>query len=159
MGLSLKWEEMSAFLEGAKMHGENFYNMLWGTVIADLPLIENRTAASIIMMFTPAPGIGGAMPNNAFCYIGITESTLYVIALDAYNTSKIIGTFVVPYSNITSLKMRKGMGSHTVEIEAGGYISLTVKSTSIGTNIKDQKERMAGFLAAMEAWQRGIHGG
>jgi hypothetical protein len=168
MGLSLKQEDMVNYLEQAKAQAESligaeapretFYHMLWGTVIADLPVIEGRTAASVVMAFLPAPGVGGAMPNNAFCYIGMTEGTLYVIALDAWDTSKIIGTFEVPFSTITSLKMRKGLGSQTIEIQAGGFISLTVKGTSVGTNIKDQKERMAGFISGMEHWKSYIPG-
>jgi hypothetical protein len=66
----------------------------------------------------------------------------------------------MPFANITSLTMRKGLGSHTIEVECGEneYVSLTVKSTSIGTNIKDQKERMAGFITAMEHWKSYIPG-
>jgi hypothetical protein len=151
MSLSLKKEKMIAYLEGAKAPGENFRCMLWGTVYAKLS-IKNLSAVSKTMLFTAAPGAAGT-PNNAFCYIGLTEGGLYVIALDAYNTEKIIGTFTLPLAGITSLKSRKALlgGSHIVEAECGGeYVSLTVKSTSLGTDIKDQKERMEGFLAAIE---------
>jgi len=37
-------------------------------------------------------------------------------------------------------------GSHTVEVECGGFLSLTVKGVSLGTNIKDQKKRLEDFL-------------
>jgi len=157
MGLSLKKEEMVQFLENVKAPGETFSSMLWGTVIANLTSFQNRSAVSIIMAFTPAPGVGGSL-NNAFCYIGLTERSLYVVAVDAYNTSKITGTFALPLVNISSLKVRKTAfgASHTIDVEYGGeFISLTVKSTSVGTNIKDQKERMAAFLTAMEALQKG----
>jgi hypothetical protein len=152
MGLSLKKEKMAEYLENAKAQDENFKCMLWGTVIAKLPKFEGRTLVSKIMFFTPAPGIGGSMPNNAFCYIGVTEKSFYVIALDAYDTSKIIGTFMLPFADITSFAARKAFlgGSHVVEIECEGHVHLTVKNTSIGTNIKDQKERVAAFLAEME---------
>ena len=150
MGLSLKKEEMIQYLENIKAPGENFSCMLWGTVIAKLSSFHDHSAASIIMAFTLAPGVGGFL-NNAFCYIGVTEQKIYVVALDSYNTSKIVGTFAVPFANITSFKGGKAFGSYTVTLECGERISLTVKSTSVGTNIKDQKERMAEFVTAMEA--------
>ena len=159
MGLSLKKEKMIEYLERAKMQGESFRCMLWGTVFADLPILKNRSAVSVAMLFTLAPGVSGTL-NNAFCYIGLTEKCLYVIALDAYNTSNIIGTFSVPFTHITSINLRKtSLGaSHTVEVEYGGFISLTVKGISLGTNISDQKERMKVFLAAIEDLQKRISG-
>jgi len=159
MSLSLKKEKMVEFLEAAKFEGENFKCMLWGTVIADLPVIKNRTAVSVIMQFTAAPGAAATM-NNAFCYIGLTEMSLYVAAVDSYNTSKVIGTFMLPLAKITSLKIRKALfgSSHTVELECEGFISLTVKSTSLGTDIKDQKERMEYFLAEMETLKNSVPG-
>ena len=160
MGLSLKKEEMVQFLESAKSQDERFKHMLWGTVIAKLPSIQNRSAASQVMLFfSHVPGVAGT-PDNAFCYIGITEKSLYVIALDTYDTSKIIGTFILPFVEITSLAVWKAMfgASHTVEIECGehGHISLTVKNTSIGTDIKDQKERVEAFLAEIGALKTSI---
>ena len=152
MSLSLKKEKMVEYLEDAKVQGENYKCMLWGTIYAKFSSFQNRSAASIAMAFTPAPGVAGSL-NNAFCYIGLTEKSLYVIALDAYNTSRITGTFALPFENITSLKMRKALlgSSHRVEIECGEFVILTVKRTSLGTNIKDQKERMEEFLTALEA--------
>ena len=149
MGLSLKREEMIEFLEAAKTQAENFGCMLWGTVYADISSFQNRSDVSNIISWFGAPGVSGSL-DGAFCYIGLTEQSLYVIALDAYNTSKIIGTFVIPFHNITSVKLSKGLGSFTVVIDSGSSVSLTVKNTSIGTNIKDQKERVAGFLEAIE---------
>ena len=151
MGLSLKQEEMINYLEAAKVPGETFSCMLWGTVYADISNFENHSAASQIMALTLQPGVSGSL-NNAFCYIGLTEASLYVIALDSYNTSKITAHFVLPYANTTSLEIRKApLGvSHTLEIACGELVVLTVKGTSIGTNIKDQKARMEFFLAAME---------
>jgi hypothetical protein len=158
MGLSLKKEEMISFLENVKIPGETFRHMLWGTATStDLMSFQNRSAASIIIFFTASAGVSGSL-IQAFCYIGMTDTSLYVVALDAYNTSQIVGTFTLPYANITSLKIRKtALGaSHTIEIdiEGGGFISLVVKGISIGTDIKDQKERMAGFLAAIEGWKK-----
>ena len=79
-----------------------------------------------------------------------------MIALDAYDTSRITGTFALPFANITSLTVRKALlgGSRKVEIECGEFISLTVKGISLGTDIKDQKERMAEFLTAIEALKK-----
>jgi len=47
---------------------------------------------------------------------------------------------VLPYADITSLKVSKTMlgASHTVDIVCGGYLSLVVKGVSLGTDIKDQ---------------------
>ena len=149
---------MIEYLEGAKAQGENFKCMLWGTVYANLPVIGNRSAASILMLFSPAPGVSG-MINNAFCYIGLTERTLYVIALDAYDTSRILGTFALPLAGITSLKTRKTpLGPHVVVIECGEYVKLSIKNTSLGTNIKDQKERAEEFLAEMELLKERVSG-
>ena len=156
MGLSLKSEEMVQFLENAKTPGETFRHMLWGTATSkDLLSFKNRSVASAIMFFTATPGAAG-MLAQAFCYIGMTDNCLYVIALDAYNTSKIVGTFALPYADITSLKLRKTMlgASYTIDIECGGYLSLVVKGVSLGTDIKDQKERMEGFLTALEGWKK-----
>jgi len=72
MSLSLKKEKMIAYLEGAKAQDEEFKCMLWGTVYAQTSNFENRSAMSIAMAFTPAPGVSGSL-NNAFCYIGMTE--------------------------------------------------------------------------------------
>ena len=149
MGLSLKKEEMIKYLEELKAPEETFRCMLWGTVYAKLSSFHDHSVASLIMAFTPAPGVGGFL-NNAFCYIGVTDQKIYVAALDSYNTSKIVGTFALPFANITSLKVSKAFGSYIVDIECGEYVGLTVKSTSIGTNIKDQKERMGEFVAAIE---------
>jgi len=151
MGLSLKQEEMIQFLESTKVPGETFNCMLWGTIYADISNFYNHSAASFIMSFTLQPGVAGSL-NNAFCYIGLTERSIYVIALDSYNTSKITGYFAFPYANITTLEIRRAPlgASHTIEIECGDFAYLTVKGTSIGTNIKDQKARMEVFLAAME---------
>jgi len=151
MGLSLKQEEMIKYLEDAKAPGETFKCMLWGTVYADFSSFQNHSAASIFMAGTLTAGVAGSL-NNAFCYIGLTDQSIYVIAVDAYNTSTITASFGLPLAGITMLNIRKAPlgASHTVEIESGEYVSLTVKSTSIGTNIKDQKERMQFFLAEME---------
>jgi hypothetical protein len=157
MSLSLKKEKMIEYLEDVKIQGENFRCMLWGTVYAKLSDFHNHSAVSIIMFFTPAPGVSGFL-NNAFCYIGLTEESLYVVALDSYDTARIIGNFKIPLSSITSLNMRKGLGSHTIEIGSNGFISLNVKSTSIGTNIADQKKRMEEFLVAIEALKSSIPG-
>jgi hypothetical protein len=158
MGLSLKKEEMISFLEEVKTPGETFRHMLWGTATSeDLASFENRSITSVIMSFSSASGVSGSL-IQAFCYIGLTDTSLYVVALDAYNTSKIVGTFTLPYGIITSLKVRKTAfgASHTIDIdvEGGGFVSLVVKGVSIGTDIKDQKERMAGFLAAIEGWKK-----
>lgn len=157
MSLSLKKEKMIEYLEGAKAQEENFKCMLWGTVYAKISSFQNRSAVSTAMAFTGAPGVSGSL-NNAFCYIGLTEKSMYVIALDAYNTSRITGTFALPFANITSLNVRKALlgGSHTVEIECGEFISLTVKGISLGTNMKDQKERLVGFLAEIDTLKRSI---
>ena len=153
MGLSLKKEEMVQFLEAAKSPGENFNSMLWGTVYADLSSFQGHSAASQFMAGFGGAGVAGSL-DNAFCYIGLTEHNMYVIALDSYNTSKIIGTFALTFANMTSLDMRKGFGgSYTVTVGYGSNIDLTVKGVSIGTDIKDQKERLAGFVAAIEALQ------
>ena len=159
MSLSLKKEKMIEYLEGAKAQDENFRCMLWGTVYAKSSSFQNRSAASIAMAFTSAPGVSGSL-NNAFCYIGITEKSLYAIALDAYNTSRITGTFVLPFANITSLNVREALlgGSHKVEIECGEFVSLAVKGISLGTDIKDQKERMLDFLTTIEALKGSIPG-
>ena len=151
MGLSLKQQEMVEFLESAKQKNESFKVMLWGTIIADLPLLEDRTIASAIMVFMPVGGVA-AMPNNAFCYIGISEKCLYAIALDAYNTSKIIGTFVLPFDQLTALNVRKTMlGSYVVEATCeDSFVSLTVKNTALGTNIKDQKQRVEIFMEEIQ---------
>ena len=151
MGLSLKQEEMILFLEDAKAPGETFSCMLWGTVYADFSSFKDHSAASILMASTLTAGVAGSL-NNAFCYIGLTENSIYVIGLDAYNTSTITASFALPLATITMLNIRKAPlgASHTIEIESGEYVSLTVKGTSIGTNIKDQKERMQFFLAEME---------
>jgi len=156
MGLSLKAAEMNQFLESIKVPGENFKCMLWGTVTStDLHSFQNRSAASAIMFFAGVPGAAGSL-SNCFCYIGVTEYSLYVVALDAYNTSKIVGSFNLPYAHITSLKVFKTAfgASHSIDIECGGFVNLTVKSTSIGTDIKDQKQRMELFLATMELWKK-----
>ena len=83
-----------------------------------------------------------------------------MIALDAYDTSRITGTFALPFANITSLNVRKALlgGSHKVEIVCGEFVSLTVKGISLGTDIKDQKERMVEFLAAIEALKGSMPG-
>ena len=143
---------MIGYLEEAKAQGENFRCMLWGTVYADPSNFQNQSTASLLVARSGAPGVAGSL-NNAFCYIGLTGKSLYAIALDAYNTSTITGTFVLPFANITSLKTRKGLfgWSHTIEIACGEPIRLTVKSISLGTDIKDQKERLVGFLEAIEA--------
>jgi len=158
MGLSLKKEKMVEYLENAKGQAENFRCMLWGTVFAKRSNFHDRSIVSKIMAFSPAPGVASSSLNNAFCYIGLTSQNLYVIALDAYNTSKITGTFTIPFANITSLNIRKSIlgGSHTIEIGYGEFVSLTVKGISIGTDIKDQKERMAEFLSVMESWKERI---
>ena len=151
MGLSLKQKEMVEFLEAAKQGNESFITMLWGTIIAELPLIEGRTAVSAIMQFMPVGGVA-AMPNNAFCYIGVSDRSLYAIALDAYNTSKIIGTFVVPFNRMSALQVRKTMlGSYVVDaICEDGSVNLTVKNTSLGTDIKDQKQRVEAFITEIQ---------
>jgi len=46
--------------------------------------------------------------------------------------------------------------SRIVEVECGERIELTVKRTWFGTNIKDQKVRMAEFLEAIDALQISI---
>ena len=156
MGLSLKKDEMIKFLQEIKADGETFSCMLWGVCYAKLPIFENRSTASIIMLFSLRPGVAGTI-DNAFCYIGITQKSLYVIALDAYNTSKVISSFAVPFTSINSLKMKKGMtGSYTVDVESEGNIRLVVKSTSLGTDIKDQKERLTGFVVQIEALQESL---
>ena len=159
MGLSLKKEEMIRYLEDAKAQGEYFKCMLWGTVYAKFSSFQNRSAATWIMAFSAAPGVAGSL-NNCFCYIGLTDQSIYVIALDAYNTSKIIGTFALPFANFTSLKIHKTFlgASHRVEIDCGERIWLTVKSPSIGTNIKDQKAQMEEFLASIAVLKSGFSG-
>ena len=151
MGWSLKKEKMVEFLEAAKRQEEVFLCMLWGTVYAETRF-ENRSLASKVTAARGTPGVGGS-PNGAFCYIGLTDQSLYVIALDFYNTSNIIGTFAFPLIHITSIAIRRGLfgWSYTVGVECGQRISLTIKGTSLGTNIKDQKERMRYFLASMES--------
>ena len=150
MGLSLKQEEMVQFLEELKTPGENFTSMLWGTIYADMSDFQNHSLASQMIARAGAAGVAGSL-DGAFCYIGLTDQSLYVVAVDSYNTSSITGTFAVPFTTISSLKTTKGLGSQTVIIDCGKPITLTVKSTSIGTNIKDQKQRMADFLTKIEA--------
>ena len=152
MGLSLKQEEMVEFLEDAKAPGETFKCMLWGTVYASYSSFQNHSAVSKLVADSAGAGVAGSL-NNAFCYIGLTDQCLYVIGLDTYNTSIITASFALPLANVTLLNIRKAPfgASHTIEIESGDYVSLTVKGVSIGTNIKDQKERMQAFLAEIEA--------
>jgi len=156
MGLSLKQEEMLEFLEAAKTESESFSVMLWGTAYASASKFQDRSAASNMIIGEGGGGVVGSV-NNAFCYIGLTDQCLYAIAVDSYNTSKVIGTIKVPFAQITSLNVRKAAfgASHTVEVSFGDdFVSLTVKSTSVGTNIKDQKERMNAFLSQVEALKR-----
>jgi len=152
MSLSLKKDKMIEYLEDAKVHDEEFECMLWGTVNAKFTSFTNRSAASMAMAFTHAPGVAGSL-NNAFCYIGMTGQSLYVIALDSYNTSRITGTFSIPFTSIASLKVRKGIFgiTHTVEVESDEFVRLTVKGVSLGTDIKDQKDRMKVFLSKTKA--------
>ena len=159
MSLSLKKEKMIEYLNCAKAPDESFTCMLWGTVFADISRFQNRAVVSLVMAFTPTPGVAGSL-DNAFCYIGLTEKTLYVIALDTYNTTKITGTFALPLVHITALTLRKGLlgVSYTVEIVCGEYISLTVKGLWLGTDIKDQKERMGTFVSRIEALKTSISG-
>ena len=155
MGLSLKKAEMIKFLEEAKQPDEEFSCMLWGTVMADLPLIEGRTFASTIMQFMPVGGVA-AMPDNAFCYIGVTQKCLYTIAVDSYNTSKVLASFALPFDKMKSLTVRKSKltGSYViVALSDDGYVNLTVKNISLGTDIKDQKQRVQQFIAEIEPRQ------
>ena len=152
MELSLKKERMIEYLEGVKAPGETFRCMLWGVVYADTSRFQNQSLTSKVVADSDVPGVAGSS-GSGFCYIGVTDQSLYVIALDSYNTSIITGTFAIPFASITGLTIRKALlgGSRTIEITCDEWISLTVKSTSIGTNIKDQKERMGEFLAIMES--------
>ncbi|MCL1803071.1 MAG: hypothetical protein FWG30_05430 [Eubacteriaceae bacterium] len=157
MSLSLKKEKMIEYLQDAKKHDENFECMLWGTIYADNLSFKNRSAMSKGMVFTAAPGVSGSL-NQAFCYIGMTEKSFYAIALDAYDTSKIIGTFYIPYTSISSLHVQKAIltNTHRVMIDFGDIVTLTVKGISLGTDINDQKERMADFLAAARVLQSSL---
>lgn len=151
MGLSLKKDDMIKFLDDVKTPEETYSIMLWGTVSALINDFKGRSLASLIMAFTPAPGVGASL-TNAFCYMGLTEETFYAVAVDSYNTSNVIGTFRFPLKEITSFNLRKGIlgNSYSFGIICGGPASFTVKSTSIGTDIKDQKERMADFIEAIK---------
>ena len=160
MGISLKKDEMVEFLEVLKTPDENFTIMLWGTVYAKASKFQDRSAASEYMIDEGGVGVTGSL-NNAFCYIGLTDRGLYVVALDSYNTSKIIGTIKVPFEQITALNVLKAPfgASYTAEVHfAGDFIGVTVKSTSVGTNIKDQKERMNTFLSQIAALQGRVAG-
>jgi hypothetical protein len=150
MGLSLKKEDMVTFLEEIKEDDESFKCMLWATLYAKLPVFKGKSTVSKVMQFTLTPGVGG-MINNSFCYAGITDKTLYVVAVDSYDTSRVIATFKLPFSDMEVFKINKGlMGVYKLTIDTGNQVILTLKSTSIGTNIKDQKERVVDFLAAVE---------
>jgi len=155
MTLSLKKEKMVEFLEGHKAQGETFSCMLWGTVFADEAYFQNWGLVSRIMFSQNAAGISGS-PNTAFCYIGLTEQSLYVVAVDTNDTSKITAVFTVPFADVSFLSIKKAlMGSQIIDIGCAGFteeaMRLTIKGTSVGTNIKDQKERMQAFITAMEA--------
>ena len=188
MNLSLKKENMTEYLEAVKAQGEFFICMLWGTVIPDLSNVENlsifSTGADLIIpnsqnpsYFQFAPDViewfNNAMPRakmkyirriNAypsFCYIGLSEKSLYVVAVDRSDTSRIIGTIALPLASITSLKIRKTiLGSIILNItgDSSGHAILTIKGTSTGTDIEDQRERMAAFLAAIDALKTDIPG-
>jgi hypothetical protein len=153
VGLSLKKEEMAAFLEETKVPGECFRCMLWGTVRADPESFRNQSViSSLTDDDSSIPGVVGS-EDSGFCYIGLTDQSLYVVAVNALNTSMITGRWVIPFVNITALSLHKGLlgNSYAIGIEYGERIDLTVKSVSIGTNIKDQKERMKFFVAAVES--------
>jgi len=160
MGISLKKDEMVQFLDAAKTPEENFTIMLWGTVYAKASRFQDRSGASEFMIDEGGTGVTSSL-NDVFCYAGLTDRSLYVVALDSYNTSKIISTIRVPFEQIAKLNVRKAPfgASYTAEVHfAEDYVGVTVKSTSLGTNIKDQKERMNLFLTQIEALQGSIPG-
>jgi len=134
---------MIEYLEAAKSKGVSFRCMLWGTVNANVYAIE------------------GVMPPRnrmPFCYIGLTEKCLYLVTLGVFFTSKATWTFTFPFADITMLKVRKGPFGiwYTIKIKGGDDVPLwfSVKGISLGTDIKDQKERMSVFLAEIETLKR-----
>jgi hypothetical protein len=164
MGLLLKREEMVRFLEGAKVNPqENFSCMLWGTVrgnAADFSAPDESLMRDLTDLGSNLSIAND--PNGGFCFIGLTESCLYVIVLDGYNSSHIIGTYKFPIAGITELKIRTGISigaTKDLDIVCGGkYIMPNVRATSMGTTIKDQKQQMSVFLSAMGAIQGSIPG-
>ena len=153
MGWSLKREKMTEFLENIKTPGENFRCMLWGTIYTNPLNFQNRSVASIAMSMTGTPGVVGSL-SGGFCYIGLTDQSLYVVAVDSYNTSIVTGNFAIPFADMKFLKMRVALFgvSRTVEVTSDVlYMSLTVKGVTLGTDIYDQKERMWEFWQTMES--------
>jgi len=136
---------MVEFLENIKTQGETFICMLWGTVYADASLYVKESK-----LLSGTYGVSGS-PNERFCYIGLTDKSLYVVAVAPLDTTAIVGSFKFSFDELTRLIIRKGLlGTRTVEVAGNHNVKLTVKPISLGTDINDQKTRMVAFMAEIE---------
>lgn len=166
MSLSLKKEQMEVFLRQSAGEGAQFSCMLWGVIIASpAEYFEMGSTATLIASGLLVPGVAGSL-SQAFCYIGCTSDCIYMVAVDTYRTENAVARFTIPFAQINAVKAKKSLlsGTYTVEIdsvmidpgegegpeELPAWFMLQVKDTSMGTNIKDQKENKERFLGILE---------
>ena len=115
MHMFMNDEDMNTFLAQVCSEGEHYAAAGYGTI---------RGSIGEILLF-------GAL-SNAYCYMGVTGNSLVVVETGAGNDC--IHQFaVIPYSQITKLKLGSALNLYTtnVETEKGGLKMVLNKSKGI----------------------------
>lgn len=137
MALLMNDTDMKSMLESIRPEGETYQGQAWGTLMSG-------TAEMLAL---------GAL-SNVYCYIGVTEKSLVIAVLETLDISHIYGRICLPFSELESVKIKKGLvpSQRIIKIKSGKTkLKISLVNNSITAKVKEQKQGMKVICEALES--------
>ena len=136
MALLMNDTDMKQMLESIRPEGETYQGEAWGTLMSG-------TAEMLAL---------GAL-SNVSCYVGVTEKSLVIAVLEAFDISHIYGKICIPFNQFDEVKIKKGLvpSQRIIKMKSGKTkLKLSLVNNTITAKVKDQKLGLQKICEALE---------
>ncbi|RDU22025.1 hypothetical protein [Anaerosacchariphilus polymeriproducens] len=160
MSMKMSEQDKNTMLDQLLPEGEQYKAKMWGVIMAGMKDIAAIGVLGGLLAGVTSTALGGGAAgamgalSNEYCYIGLTEKRIVVCVIQKLDCSKVKGSFQIPFNEIMNVKVSKSIipGRSVVNIPVkGGKIKLSLMTSSIGSDIQNQKENVQIFLQNISA--------
>ena len=151
--MKMNEQDRNLMLDALLTEGESYQAKIWAVLMADTATVAGLVGFSHFV--TGNSGFAGALGafTNQYCYVGLTEQSINIAVIETMDVSQVKAQFKIPRTAIQNVKVKGSFipGRKTVHLSLEGKkkFSISVMSSAIGTDIKDQKENATKFIEAI----------
>lgn len=124
---------------------ERFDCMIWATIMENTVDLVKKPW----FLNSALGGAAGALTNQ-YCYMGISNKTLYISVIKTFKVTKESYNLAIPFAEIKDVKIKGTLIPKRkvlmLYFEDKKKMKIAVMSNAIGTDIKDQQENASKFF-------------